>query len=146
MLKLKTIISVVSATLLTFNSLGFAGEKEKKLIIAGIDNPSVKGTLEDADAYINLGVDVLRIRIPRRRDTIDEYFNEVLEKISGPVLIIHQMAPGGFTNSMTTEGADPDQIGRFCSYDSVVGYIASHLVRFEMMTRKFISKLSLIHI
>ena len=114
--------------------------KEKKLIIAGIDNPSVKGTLEDADAYINLGVDVLRIRIPRRRDTIDEYFNEVLEKISGPVLIIHQMAPGGFTNSMTTEGADPDQIGRFCSYDSVVGYIASHLVRFEMMTRKFISK------
>ena len=53
--------------------------KEKKLIIAGIDNPSVKGTLEDADAYINLGVDVLRIRIPRRRDTIDEYFNEVLE-------------------------------------------------------------------
>ncbi|MEC7880452.1 MAG: dihydrodipicolinate synthase family protein [Chloroflexota bacterium] len=114
--------------------------KEKKLIIAGIDNPSVKGTLEDAESYIRLGVDVLRIRIPRRRDTIDKYFNEVLEKISAPVLIIHQMAPGGFANSMTTEGADPDQIGRFCSHDAVIGYIASHLVRFEMMTRKFVAK------
>ncbi len=114
--------------------------KDKKIIIAGIDNPSVKGTLEDAENYIELGVDVLRIRIPRRRDTIDTYFDEVLRKISAPVLIIHQMAPGGFSNSMTTEGADPDQIGRFCSYDIVFGYIASHLVRFEMMTRKFVPK------
>ena len=114
--------------------------KGKKIIIAGIDNPSVKGTLEDAESYIKLGVDILRIRIPRRRDTIDRYFDEVLERISAPVLIIHQMAPGGFSNSMTTEGANPDQIGRFCSHDVVFGYIASHLVRFEMMTRKFVSK------
>jgi len=114
--------------------------KGKKIIIAGIDNPSVKGTLEDAESYIKLGVDILRIRIPRRRDTIDKYFDEVLERISAPVLIIHQMAPGGFSNSMTTEGANPDQIGRFCSHDTVFGYIASHLVRFEMMTRKFVPK------
>ena len=44
------------------------------------------------------------------------------------------MSPGGFDSSMTTEGADPDQIGRFCDHDNVFGYIASHLVRFEMMT------------
>ena len=50
------------------------------------------------------------------------------------------MSPGGFDSSMTTEGADPDQIGRFCDNDNVFGYIASHLVRFEMMTRKYVAK------
>ena len=50
------------------------------------------------------------------------------------------MSPGGFDSSMTTEGADPDQIGRFCDNDNVFGYIASHLVRFEMMTRKYVGK------
>tara|TARA_E500000075_G_C6914903_1_gene281053 strand:- start:481 stop:975 length:495 start_codon:yes stop_codon:yes gene_type:complete len=50
------------------------------------------------------------------------------------------MSPGGFDSSMTTEGADPDQIGRFCDHDNVFGYIASHLVRFEMMTRKYVDQ------
>ena len=72
--------------------------------------------------------------------TINKYFDEVLKNICKPVLIIHQMSPGGFDSSMTTEGANPDQIGRFCDNDNVFGYIASHLVRFEMMTRKFVPK------
>lgn len=114
--------------------------KNHKLIIAGIDNPSTRGTIKDAEKYVELGVDLVRIRIPRRRDTIDKYFDEVLNRIPVPVLIIHQMAPGGFAGSMTTEGADPDQIGRFCEHDMVQGYIASHLVRFEMMTKKFVPK------
>ena len=114
--------------------------KNKKLIIAGVDNPSISGTLRESEKYAELGADLIRIRIPRRRNTIDNYFEEVLKNISKPVLIIHQMSPGGFDSSMTTEGADPDQIGRFCDHDNVFGYIASHLVRFEMMTRKFVDQ------
>ena len=114
--------------------------KNKKLIIAGIDNPSISGTLKESEQYADMGADLIRIRIPRRRDTIDKYFDEVLKYISKPALIIHQMSPGGFDSSMTTEGADPGQIGRFCDNDNVFGYIASHLVRFEMMTRKYVDQ------
>ena len=114
--------------------------KGKKTIIAGVDNPSISGTLKESEKYAELGADIIRIRIPRRRNTIDKYFDEVLKNISMPVLIIHQMSPGGFDSSMTTEGADPDQIGRFCDHENVFGYIASHLVRFEMMTRKYVNK------
>ena len=114
--------------------------KGKKTIIAGVDNPSISGTLKESEKYAEFGADIIRIRIPRRRNTIDKYFDEVLKNISMPVLIIHQMSPGGFDSSMTTEGADPDQIGRFCDHENVFGYIASHLVRFEMMTRKYVNK------
>ena len=114
--------------------------KGKKTIIAGVDNPSISGTLKESEKYAELGADIIRIRIPRRRNTIDKYFEEVLKNISMPVLIIHQMSPGGFDSSMTTEGANPDQIGRFCDHENVFGYIASHLVRFEMMTRKYVNK------
>ena len=114
--------------------------KGKKTLIAGVDNPSISGTLKESEKYAELGADIIRIRIPRRRNTIDKYFDEVLKNISTPVLIIHQMSPGGFDSSMTTEGADPDQIGRFCDHENVFGYIASHLVRFEMMTRKYVNK------
>ena len=114
--------------------------KNKKILIAGVDNPSISGTLNESEKYADLGADLIRIRIPRRRNTIDKYFKEVLKNVPKPVLIIHQMSPGGFDSSMTTEGADPDQIGRFCDNDNVFGYIASHLVRFEMMTRKYVAK------
>ena len=114
--------------------------KNKKILIAGVDNPSISGTLNESEKYAELGADLIRIRIPRRRNTIDKYFKEVLKNAPKPVLIIHQMSPGGFDSSMTTEGADPDQIGRFCDNDNVFGYIASHLVRFEMMTRKYVAK------
>ena len=114
--------------------------KNKKILIAGVDNPSISGTLDESEKYAELGADLIRIRIPRRRNTIDKYFKEVLKNVPKPVLIIHQMSPGGFNSSMTTEGADPDQIGRFCDNDNVFGYIASHLVRFEMMTRKYVAK------
>ena len=114
--------------------------KGKKTIIAGVDNPSISGTLKESEKYAEFGADIIRIRIPRRRNTIDKYFEEVLKNISMPVLIIHQMSPGGFDSSMTTEGANPDQIGRFCDHENVFGYIASHLVRFEMMTRKYVNK------
>tara|TARA_B100000427_G_scaffold138488_1_gene115205 strand:- start:955 stop:1857 length:903 start_codon:yes stop_codon:yes gene_type:complete len=114
--------------------------KNKKILIAGVDNPSISGTINESEKYAELGADLIRIRIPRRRNTIDKYFKEVLKNVPKPVLIIHQMSPGGFDSSMTTEGADPDQIGRFCDNDNVFGYIASHLVRFEMMTRKYVGK------
>ena len=114
--------------------------KNKKILIAGVDNPSISGTLNESEKYAELGADLIRIRIPRRRNTIDSYFKEVLKNIPKPALIIHQMSPGGFNSSMTTEGADPDQIGRFCDNENVFGYIASHLVRFEMMTRKYVPK------
>ena len=114
--------------------------KNKKILIAGVDNPSISGTLNESEKYAEIGADLIRISIPRRINTIDKYFKEVLKDVPKPVLIIHQMSPGGFDSSMTTEGADPDQIGRFCDKDNVFGYIASHLVRFEMMTRKYVAK------
>ena len=37
--------------------------KNKKLIIAGVDNPSISGTLKEAEKYAELGADLIRIRI-----------------------------------------------------------------------------------
>ena len=62
--------------------------KNKKILIAGVDNPSISGTLNESNKYADLGADLIRIRIPRRRNTIDKYFKEVLNNISKPVLIL----------------------------------------------------------
>ena len=134
--------NLLSVLYVVFGIVGalLLGSTQEKLIIAGVDNPSISETLNESEKNAELGADLIRIRIPRRRDTINKYFDEVLKNICKPVLIIHQMSPGGFDSSMTTEGANPDQIGRFCDNDNVFGYIASHLVRFEMMTRKFVPK------
>ena len=46
--------------------------KNKKILIAGVDNPSISGTLNESNKYADLGADLIRIRIPRRRNTIDK--------------------------------------------------------------------------
>ena len=56
--------------------------KNKKILIAGVDNPSISGTLNESNKYADLGADLIRIRIPRRRNTIDKYFKEVLNNAS----------------------------------------------------------------
>ena len=57
--------------------------KNKMILIAGVDNPSISGTLNESEKYAELGADLIRIRIPRRRNTIDKYFKEVLKEYDG---------------------------------------------------------------
>ena len=83
----------------------------EKIVIGGVDNPSTIETIKESEKLVRSGADLIRIRIPRNRDSVMPYFESVLDKIPVPVLVIHQMAPGNFDSSMTQIGASPEEIG-----------------------------------
>ena len=111
----------------------------RKLLIAGIDNPSVRETLRIADSLVSAGAELVRIRIPRLTSNLDGYFDTVIPRIAVPVLIIHQMAPGTFLSHAAPAGAEATQIGDWVARDNVFGYIASADLRFEARVRSFIT-------
>ena len=110
----------------------------KKIIIGGVDNPSIKGTIEEAEKLVESGANMIRLRIPRNRTSVIPYFEDVLDKIPVPVLVIHQMAPGNFDKFSTQIGASPEEIGEICSHPNVFGYISSSLIRFEAKVKQHI--------
>jgi dihydrodipicolinate synthase/N-acetylneuraminate lyase len=102
-----------------------------KLIVAGVDSPSVTETLRIGEAMVDAGADMLRIRIPRLTNSVEQYFREVIARSSVPILIIHQMAPGSFLGRATSVGASAELLADLCAEDNVFGYIASDNLRFE---------------
>lgn len=112
-----------------------AGER---LVIAGIDNPSVTETLRLADHYAEGGADLLRLRIPRLTKNVRGYFEQVAPRASLPVIIIHQMAPGTFLTGGGGSGAPAELIGELAALDNVYGYIAGADLRFEARARLFV--------
>ena len=114
--------------------------EDKKLIIAGVDSPSIKETLKLSEMMSEAGADLIRIRIPRNRKSVPKYFKKVLDDIQSRVIIIHQMDPGNFDASMTKVGADPEIIGDITNHDKVFGYIASAQMRFEAKVKEYISE------
>jgi 4-hydroxy-2-oxoglutarate aldolase len=110
----------------------------EKIVIGGVDNPSTIETIKESEKLVRSGADLIRIRIPRNRDSVMPYFESVLDKIPVPVLVIHQMAPGNFDSSMTQIGASPEEIGDICSNSNVFGYISSSLIRFEAKVKQHI--------
>lgn len=110
----------------------------RKLIIGGIDAPAVAETLRQAEALVNSGAELLRVRIPRLTSNIRGYFEQVIPRAPAPVVVIHQMAPGTFLSHATPYGAEAELIGEIVARDNVFGYIASADLRFEARVRTFV--------
>lgn len=108
-----------------------------KLLVGGIDNPSVTETLRRAERFAAAGADLVRIRIPqtaeggRRPETVS-YFESVTASSALPVVIIHQTwQTGGFA-------ATPEEIGAICALDNVAAYICWQNIRYESYVRRFV--------
>ena len=110
----------------------------ERLIIAGIDNPSVTETLRLAEAYAHAGAELLRIRIPRLTTNIRGYFEQVIPRAAVPVIVIHQTAPGMFLQTGITASTSPEMIGEIVAGDNVYGYITYDNIRFESRVRQFV--------
>ncbi len=111
--------------------------RNRKLIIGGIDSPSVTETLRMAEALVAAGAELIRVRIPRLTTNVRGYFEQVVPRAAAPIVIIHQMAPGTFLGSLAGIGASAELIGELVAMDNVFGYIASADVRFESRVRTF---------
>jgi 4-hydroxy-tetrahydrodipicolinate synthase len=115
-----------------------AGQRQNRLLIAGVDHPSSLETLRLAELYANAGADLIRLRIPRLTLQRDEYFQQTLPRMPVPVMLIHQMAPGQFLSQGAGPAATPEMIGEWSRMENVLGYIASADMRFESRVRHFI--------
>jgi 4-hydroxy-2-oxoglutarate aldolase len=111
----------------------------QKFIIGGIDNPSVTETLRTAEALVQVGAEMIRVRIPRLTNNVREYFEQVAPRISVPVVIIHQPAPGTFLGGPASMSLPAELIGELVAMDNVFGYIMSSDIRFESRVRTFVA-------
>lgn len=107
----------------------------RKWVIAGIDSPSVTDTLRQSEQLAESGADMIRLRIPRRKEEIFRYFEQVVPRISIPVIVIHQPKPGFFDTGLGSTGAEPEAIIEAVSRENVYGYICSGNVRVEARVR-----------
>ena len=111
----------------------------EKFIVGGVDTSSVTDSIRTAEALVEAGAEMVRIRIPRLTSNVAGYFEQVVPRVPVPVVIIHQMAPGMFAGGEAPVGAEPEVIGRLVDIDNVYGYIASGNVRFEARVRNFVT-------
>jgi 4-hydroxy-tetrahydrodipicolinate synthase len=111
---------------------------DEKLLIAGIDSPSLTDTLRLAEAFAEAGADYIRLRIPRLTDNVADYLRYTISRCSIPVYIINQPAPGMFLSSTAPRNITAELIGNVTAMDNVAGYIASADLRFEARVRTFI--------
>ena len=110
----------------------------QKLIVAGVDSPSVTESLRLGEALVAAGADLLRVRIPRLTSNVRGYFEQVIPRAAAPVVVIHQMAPGTFLSGSSRVGATAELLGEIVSLDNVFGYITSDNLRFEARVRCFV--------
>lgn len=110
---------------------------QDKMVIGGIDSPSVAETIRRIHRFAEVGADLVRIRIPQTpaggsRGNELAYFMEVADESPLPIAVIHQTwQTGGFA-------ASPETIGAICELDTVVAYIGWHNIRFESYVRSFV--------
>ena len=111
----------------------------RRVIIAGIDEPSPNVAIELADNYKKSGADFVRIRIPqsssfgRSSEGVLDYFEHLLNNISIPVILIHQ------PRQCANFDATPEQIGLISQIDGVYAYIISLNFRWENRTVSLLS-------
>ena len=110
----------------------------QKFIIGGIDNPSVTETLRSAESLVQVGAEMIRVRIPRLTTNVRQYFEQVVPRISVPVVIIHQPAPGTFLGGPASIAMPAELIGELVAMENVFGYITSSDLRFESRVRTFV--------
>jgi dihydrodipicolinate synthase/N-acetylneuraminate lyase len=109
---------------------------DKRFLMGGIDCPSIVETLRRAEAFANVGAEVVRIRFPRGgAEFIEPYFEQVLPRLPVPALLMHQCDPARF-GAAADPAASPDVLGKFANMDNVFGYVTDHDVRFESRVRR----------
>lgn len=106
----------------------------RRCLMGGIDCPSVTETLRRAEAFANVGAELVRIRLPRFEATVTDYFAQVLPRCPVPVLLMHQSVPERF-GLAGPPAASPEVIGRVAAMENVFGYVTDHDVRFEARVR-----------
>lgn len=111
---------------------------DSKVLIAGIDCPSVTETLRRAEAFANAGAEMVRIRFPRGESTIESYFDQVLKRCPVPVLLMHQPEPASF-GLAGRPAASPEVLASIANSDNVFGYVTDHDLRFEVRVRDLVS-------
>ncbi len=112
----------------------------QKLIVGGIDSPSVSETLRMAERLVEAGADLLRLRIPRLTSNVRGYFEQVVPRAPAPVVINHQTAPGMFLSGPAAVGGPAELIGEISSLDNVFAYTMSDNLRFESRVRLFVPR------
>ena len=110
----------------------------QKVIIGGIDSPSVSESIRIAEELVKAGADILRIRVPRLTQNISKYFEDVVPHVPAPVMIIAQPSPGSFgTENTSISGLQAELLGELTHMENVSGYIAGGEVRFAARVRQF---------
>lgn len=110
-----------------------AARDGRRVLIAGIDVPSVSETLRLAERYAAAGADLVRVRLPRNLPSaqVESYFGEVASGAPIPIIAIHQTFDTG-------PAAPPEVIGAICGLGNVFGYITDRDLRFEGWVRPYV--------
>ena len=111
---------------------------ESRVLLGGIDCPSVTETLRRADAFAEAGAEMVRIRFPRGESTVESYFGQVLARCPVPVLLMHQPEPVSF-GLAGRPAAAPEVLAAVTNMDNVFGYVTDHDLRFEVRVRDLVS-------
>lgn len=111
---------------------------EKQVLLGGIDCPSVTETLRRAEAFAEVGAEMVRIRFPRGESTVESYFNQVLARCPVPVLLMHQPEPVSF-GLAGRPAASPEVLAAIANMDNVFGYVTDHDLRFEVRVRDLVA-------
>jgi dihydrodipicolinate synthase/N-acetylneuraminate lyase len=111
---------------------------QSRVLLGGIDCPSVTETLRRADAFAEAGAEMVRIRFPRGESTVESYFEQVLARCPVPVLLMHQPEPVSF-GLAGRPAAAPEVLAAVTNMDNVFGYVTDHDLRFEVRVRDLVS-------
>jgi dihydrodipicolinate synthase/N-acetylneuraminate lyase len=112
---------------------------ERRFLMGGIDCPSVTETLRRAEAFANVGAELVRIRFPRGEALVEPYFEQVLPRCPVPVLLMHQCDPARFGKAAEPAAA-AEVLARVADMDNVFGYVTDHDVRFEAGVRRCLTR------
>ena len=102
----------------------------QRLVVAGVDCPSVAETLHRAERFASAGADLVRVRVPKGTTplAVESYLAQVTARAPVPIVVIHQTFDG-------VPAAPADVLGALVGLDNVFGYITDHDVRFEAAVR-----------
>lgn len=110
----------------------------QRVLVGGIDCPSVTETLRRAEAFAEAGAGMVRIRFPRGESTVERYFEHVLARCPVPVLLMHQSEPASF-GLAGRPAASAGVLADVTNMDNVFGYVTDHDLRFEARVRNLVS-------
>jgi len=108
-----------------------------RLLVGGIDCPSVTESLRRAEALVDARAEAVRVRFPRNSELVEDYFEQFLPRCPVPVLLMHQTAPERF-GAAGTPAASPEVLARVTQMEGVFGYVTDHDMRFEARVRRHV--------